>query len=238
VNYSPPLGYMSQPHSLLSTSPQTVMMDQRRYSAASMTHSTSQGRAGSTGRGGGGGGFGDRSSEEFNTLPESPFTRSSHHYDGNSPFGGHDSLPRDGGSILSSMYGMNLGVLGGSSSLQSGGLGGNPLDNPLSDLDDGASFPSDLPFACNDMDEDSSFSGFGNNNNNQHDNGISTASSSSSSSVTSSSFPVSSFVSLVDSAPKLSLTQSALVEEETSNFDQTIDDELRELKLFGQALKM
>jgi len=230
---------MSQPHSLLSTSPQTVMMDQRRYSAASMTHSTSQGRAGSTGRsGGGGGGFGDRSSEEFNTLPESPFTRSSHHYDGNSPFG-HDSLPRDGGSILSSMYGMNLGVLGGSSSLQSGGLGGNPLDNPLSeDLDDGASFPSDLPFACNDMDEETSFSGFGNNNN-QHDNGVSTSSSSSSSSsssVASSSFPVSSFVSLVDSAPKLSLTQSALVEEETSNFDQTIDDELRELQLFGQAL--
>jgi hypothetical protein len=49
-------------------------------------------------------------------------------------------------------------------------------------------------------------------------------------------FSVSSFVSLVDSAPKLSFAQSALVEEET-NFDHTIDDELRDFQLFGKALK-
>lgn len=168
-------------------------MDQRPYSAASMIQGTGT-RPTSI----------DTDGDEFNTLPESPFTKNQEY----SPFG-LDSLPHDG--IFSSMHGLNLGAT-------SGGFMDEHSHSSHADTGDSddASF-LDLPFACNDMDEES----YGLDNN----------------LASSSSLPVSSFVSLVESAPKLSLFESNGASEEDQVGGMSIDDELREFQLFGQALR-
>lgn len=199
-------------------------MDRTPYSAASMTNSTHgssfHGRPSSMENGN----HHLNDSDVFDSLPESPFTKNIHQLN-DSPFG-LDPLPHEtsNGSIFSSMHGLNLGVAPGlNGGLLSNQFGNLTLDTQnLQQEEDDASF-LDLPFACNDMEEDTLPSDV---NSSSHDN------------LSSSSIPVSSFVSLVDSAPKLSLFEPTSCDiNEGASTVSSIDDELREFQLFGQALR-